>query len=156
MSSITVFVNEQGKLAGFGEKGGRAYAKFLRELKGLESGQTATFTFKLPRSPKHHKFFFWKMRGLFKRQEQFTDSDRMREWLVCGAGYCNLAPGADGVPCAIPMSMEFDKMDEAEFTELHRRINDFLWTHHALAFLWPHLTYPQQHDMIEQWHREHA
>jgi hypothetical protein len=154
MPSITVFRGDDGKLAGFGEKGGRAMAKFKRTVDSLEAGQTLTFSFKLPRSPVHHRFFFWKINGLFKRQEKFVDDKWMRDWLTMGAGFCDLMAGADGAPMMMPRSLNFDDMDEAEFVELHRQINDYLWTDRAQAFLWPHLSAVQRHDMVEQWHKD--
>lgn len=154
MPSITVFKGKNGKLAGFGEKGSRAYAKFRRTLADLESGQTLTFSFKIPRSPVHHRYFFWKLGGLFKRQEKFTDDKWLREWLTMGAGFCDMMPGADGVLMMMPRSLNFDDMDEAEFVELHRQINDFMWTERAQAFLWPHLTPARRHDVVQQWHED--
>jgi hypothetical protein len=154
MTTVTVFKNSTGKLAGWGAEGGRAYAKFLRTTKALENGDMMTFSFALARSPKHHKFFFWKLRGLFKRQEQFTDEKRLREWLTTAAGYCTLMPGPDGSSVAIPDSLEFDAMEESEFTELHSKVNDFLWTERAQTYLWPHLNEVQRHEMVDGWHKE--
>ena len=155
MTSVTVFKDATGKLAGWGAEGGRSYAKFLRTVKAMENGETMTFSFALPRSPAHHKFFFWKLRGLFKRQEQFSVEKRLREWLTTGAGYCTMLPGPDSTMVAIPDSLEFDAMEETDFTEMHRKVTDFLWTDRAQLFLWPHLSDLQRHEMVDGWHKEH-
>lgn len=154
MTTVTVFKDNTGKLAGWGESGGRAYAKFLRSVKALENGEMMTFSFALPRSPVHHKFFFWKLRGLFKRQEQFADEKDMRDWLVAGAGFCTLLPGADGALVAIPVSLQYNTMEEAEFTEVNRKVMDFVWTERAQSYLWPHLSDALRHDMVDGWHKE--
>lgn len=155
MTTVTVFKDNKGKLAGWGEKGGRAYAKFLRAVKALENGEMMTFSFALPRSPVHHKFFFWKLRGLFNRQEQFADEKDLRDWLTTGAGFCTLLPGPDGALVALPKSLQFDQMEETEFTELNRQVNDFLWTERAQSYLWPALSDAQRHEMVDGWHKEH-
>lgn len=154
MPTITVFKDQQGKLSGFGEKGARAMAKFKRTIADLDPGQTLEFSFKLPRSLIHHGFFFAKLNGLFKRQEKFTDEKWLREWLTMSAGFCDMMPGTDGVPMMMPRSLNFIDMDEAEFVELHRQIKDFMWTERAQSFLWPHLSTSDQHDLVEQWHRD--
>lgn len=61
---------------------------------------------------------------------------------MLGAGFCNYVPGANGL-VAVPKSMAFDEMDEAEFAELDRKTDEFLYTDHAQAILWPQLQ-PQQ------------
>ena len=154
MTTVTVFKDNTGKLAGWGEKGGRAFAKFIRTVKAMENGEMLTFSFALPRSPAHHKFFFWKLRGLFKRQEQFTDEKPMRDWLTTGAGFCTLLPGPNGALVALPVSLQFDAMEEAEFTELNRQVNDFLWTERAQSYLWPALTDEQRHTLVDGWQKE--
>jgi len=155
MTTVTVFKDNHGKLAGWGDKGGRAYAKFLRTVKAMENGEMMTFSFALPRSPVHHKFFFWKLRGLFKRQELFADEKDLRDWLTTGAGYCTLIAGPNGALVALPQSLKFDELEEAEFTEMTRQVSDFMWTEGAQASLWPHLTSEQRHEQVDGWHKEH-
>lgn len=156
MTTVTVFKDSKGKLAGWGAEGGRAYAKFMSTIKAMENGELMTFSFALPRSPVHHRFFFWKLRGLFKRQEQFADEKPFRDWLTTGAGFCALLPGPEGTLVAMPVSLGFDTMEEPEFVELNRKITDFLWTERAQSYLWPHLDEAKRHDMVEGWHKEHA
>ena len=58
-------------------------------------------------------------------------------------------PGLDGKPNAIPKSMDFDCMDEAEFSELHRAVDGFLWSLRAQEILWPALDTNQRWDCME-------
>jgi hypothetical protein len=71
-----------------------------------------------------------------------------------GAGHAEFLPGLDGVICAIPKSIAWAELDEQEFIEFMRAVNDFLWTDVAQAVLWPHLGAAWRHECIEGWHRE--
>jgi hypothetical protein len=137
MSQITILKNDQGKLQGLDDKGQRAYAKWRKLVETLPIGQTLTFSYRMPRSPGHHRLFFAKLNSLLSRTEAFDDLNKLRYWLVMGAGYADFVPGISGQLHAIPKSMDFDSMDEADFQELHRAVDNFLWTAQAQATLWP-------------------
>lgn len=149
MPDVVIFKDEFGKLAGHGEKGGRAFARFQSAVRNMAVGETMAFSFKLPRSPGFHRRFFAKLGRLFDMQEQFESSDALRAWLTVGAGECQFVPGPTGRMVALPKSISWERMDEAEFSELVGRIDSFLWTDHAQRFLWPHLTRDQSEQMIE-------
>lgn len=156
MSDLVIFKGQDGKLEGLGEKGRRAWAKFRKVVAGLEAGETVQFSYKLPRSPRHHRFFFAKLAELFDRQEQFADVERLLAWLKVGAGHADLMPGRDGAPCAIPRSIAWHNLEEQGFIEFTRAMNDFLWTPQAQAFLWPHLDARQRYEMVNQWFKGSA
>ncbi len=153
MTAIVITKNSQGKLEGIDEKGRRAYAKWRRLVTDLQPGETLTFSYRMPRSPAHHRFFFQKLNILLERTETFDDLDRLRYWLVMGAGYFDLVPGFDGKPNAIPRSLDFTQMDEAEFAELHHQVNTFLWTTRAQETLWPHLDAEGRYRSVEDFLR---
>lgn len=136
MTQITIIKNDQGRLEGLDERGQRAYAKWRRLVTDLPVGQTLTFSYRFPRSPGHHRLFFAKL-------------DDLRRWLTLGAGYFDMIPGLDGKPQAIPCSIDFDAMDEIDFAELHRAVDEFLWTARAQAVLWPHLDAEGRYRCVE-------
>lgn len=150
MGVVLVAKGEDGKLVGFGEKGSRAWAKFLRRVADMGQGELMTLSWREPRSVKHHRLFFAKLHALFDRQEAFDSEDKLRAWLTVGAGYCDYRPGQDGVPVAIPTSIAFDELDEADFAELHVQVDKFLWGRHAQSHLWPHLSAQQRYDNVDQ------
>lgn len=156
MSHVTIIKNTQGRLQGLDQKGQRAYAKWRRLVEGLEIGQTLTFSYRFPRSPKHHRLFFAKLQSLLNRTEAFDDLDKLRYWVVMGAGYFDLVPGFDGLPNAIPRSLDFDSMDEADFGELHHAVDAFLWTPRAQETLWPALGADQRFACVDSWVQEFA
>lgn len=149
MSAVVVFKDESGKLAGFGEKGARAWAKFNSRVRAMAVGETLAFEWFEPRSVSHHRLFFGKLGMLMDLQEQFDDDDKLRKWLIVGAGYCDFVPGPRGKMVALPQSIAWHKLDEADFSDLHAKIDAFLWTDHARRFLWPHLSEAESYSMIE-------
>lgn len=154
MSKVVIIKNDQGRLEGIDEKSQRAYQKWRRTVMELPMGGTLSFSYRLPRSPKHHGLFFAKLTNLLARTEAFDDLDKLRYWLVMGAGYFDLVPGFDGKPNAIPQSLDFESMDEAEFSELHRQVDTFLWTTRAQETLWPHLDAEGRYRCVESFLRE--
>lgn len=149
MSRLVITKGQDGKLCGMDPAGQRAYARFRAAVVSMQPGDTMAFTFRMPRNPKHHAFFFKKLQMLLERTEAFTELDKLRAWLTMGAGYADFVPGLDGKPNAIPRSLDFDSMDETEFTELHRATDEFLWGQHAQAILWPALTPKQRWECME-------
>lgn len=154
MPDVIVFKDETGRLDGLGEKHRRAFMKFHRTVGEMEPGETMRFSYRLPRSPVHHRYFFWRLQALFDRQEQFGEVEHLLAWLKVGSGHVVLVPGNDGAPVALPKTINWDSLDETGFTEVHRAIRDFLWTPHAQAFLWPHLNPEQRYVMVDVWSRE--
>lgn len=149
MSKVVIFKNDQGRLQGLDDVGQRAYAKWRKLVNDLPIGQTLSFAYRMPRSPGHHRLFFAKLQSLLARTEAFTDLNHLRQWLTMGAGYADFVPGLDGKPNAIPQSMDFDSMDEAEFSELHRRVDEFIWTDRAQETLWPQLNAEGRYQCVE-------
>ena len=154
MSAVVITKGETGALEGFGQKGARAWAKFRARVAAMAPGETLHFEWHEPRSPQHHKLFFAKLGALLDLQEQFEDTDTLRQWLTVGAGYCRFVPGPTGRMVALPLSIAWHRMEEVEFAELHRKVDDFLWTPHARAFLWPHMTDQQSYNLIDLWQLE--
>lgn len=154
MADLVIYKDETGRMVGLGEKGRRAMAKFEKRVAELEVGEMLKFSYALPRSPQHHKFFFVKLTGLLERQEQFVTLEQLLEWLKVGSGHVDFMPGARGELIAMPKSIAWHNLEEQEFIEVHREINDFLWTPHAMAYLWPHLSHEHQYQCIDHWHRD--
>lgn len=151
MSEVILIKTEDGRLDGLGEKGGRAWRRFRAWVASMEAGDTLTFAWRKPRSPKHHRLLFAKLAALHDRQEQFDEPDSLRMWLLVGAGFCDFVPGPKGRMVALPKSMRWDRMDENEFCEVHLAVNAFMREPHAYRFLWPHLSDEQGAQMVEQW-----
>ena len=149
MSAVTVYKDETGKLAGWGQAGARAYNRFLKAVRELEVGEMLGFTFKVPRAPKFHRLHFAMLRSLFDAQEQFSDDYEFRKWTEVGAGHVKFVPGPTGKMVALPLSIAYEALDDVEFGELHGKVKDFMRSEHARRFLWPHLDSNQTYETIE-------
>jgi hypothetical protein len=153
MPELVIYKNEQGKLDGLGDKHARSYAKFRRVISEMAPGDTAHFSYRLPRSPEHHRFFFWRMHALFDRQESFAEFDHLMDFCKLGAQFVHWVPSG-GALVPVPDSIAWDRLDEREFTEVKTAIWAFLWTPVAQTALWPYLDAQARYDMVEQWNRE--
>lgn len=154
MADVIIMRAEDGQIVGMGEKGRRAWAKFCKVMAELEIGETLKFSYALPRSRPHHGFFFAKLTGLLERQERFNTKEDLLEWIKVGAGHADFMPGVHGELIAMPRTINWIMLEEQDFIEFHRAMNDFLWTPHAMQYLWPHLSYERQALCIDHWHRD--
>lgn len=154
MSQIVVTKDDTGKLVGFGEKHAKAYAKFRRMIEALEPGEMFTLDVWFPRSGKFHRLHFGMLAAVFNAQEQFSDFEQFRAWTQVGAGHVEFVPGPKGRMVALPKSISWAKLDDAEFSDHHDRVRDFLRSEHATAFLWGHLERSRQAQMIDELLRE--
>lgn len=148
VTSITVTKLDDGRLDGFTDKDQRAYAKFKAAISSLGLGELFTLSTWFPRNPKLHKLHFAVIKAVFDAQEQFEDADDLRKWLYVGAGYADFLPGPKGKMVAIPKSVSFERIDDGDFSELHRKVCGFTRTEYATRFLWPHLTSEEQMAMV--------
>jgi hypothetical protein len=148
MTTINVVKNDQGKLVGLSAADKKAYVRFRKKLDDLEPGEYLQLDYWFDRNPKLHKLHFVVVGALFDQQEQFSDPDTLRKWLYVGAGYCDFFPGPRGKMCAIPKSINWKSIDDADFQVLHDKVVDFARSPAATGFLWPHLDAEQQSEMI--------
>ena len=155
MPELIIVKDNTGQLEGLGEKGRRAWLKFRKVVSELEPGETMEFSYRLPRSPQHHRFFFARLQALFERQEAFENVEHLLTFLKVGAGLVDWMASPRGL-VAVPQSIAWINLDEQQFIEATRAIRDFLWTDAAQAALWPHLNEQRRYQMVDQWVREAA
>ncbi|MCR4297480.1 MAG: DUF1367 family protein [Gallionella sp.] len=148
MSTVLITKDNTGKLAGFGEKGERAYGRFLAAVKKMEQGELLSFSYKVPRSPKFHRLHFVMLDALFEAQEQFADDYQFRKWAEVGAGHCDFVPGPTGRMVALARSIDYESLDDAEFSDMHDAVKAFFKSTHASHFLWPHLPDAEGAEMV--------
>lgn len=149
MPTLTVTRNSEGQIDGASEKDQRAYARFVKRMRGLTDRDSLVVKWFEPRSPRFHKYHFAILGAVFKSQEQFDDEEALRKWIEVGAGHCKFVPGPKGKMVALPMSINYEALDDVEFGELHKKVRLFLRSQHATRFLFPHLDDMQGLEMIE-------
>ncbi len=148
MAKATVKRGQDGKHEGLTERDQKAYAKFLARVRTL-GDSCIQFEWKEPRSGAYHRRHFAMLHALFSTQDQFSDEDQFRKWLEVGAGFCDFVPGPKGRMVAIPKSIAWDKLDQAEFEPLHDGVFGFARSEHARRFLWGHLSDQESWEMVE-------
>ncbi len=151
MPEIVVMRDNDGKLAGLGAKNHASLVKFRCMLQEAAPGEIFTFSYRCPRSPQHHKWFFSRLDVLLGMQESFADTEHLLVFLKVGVGFVDFLPGMDGQLVAVPKSIAWHLLDEREFTEVRMAMQTFLWTPQAQAALWPQLTPDQRYSMVDQW-----
>lgn len=149
MATITVMKDETGRLVGFSEKDKRAYAKFRKAVDELEPGECYTLSVWFPRNPKLHKLHFAVINALFERQEQFEDPEPLRKWLYVGAEHADFLPGPKCKMVAIPRSVAYHEIDDADFSDLHVAVLAFMRSQYCQRFLFSHLTEHQASEIVE-------
>lgn len=148
MSDVLIYKDERGKLAGFGEKGARAYARFRKAIDELADGELLRFSFWVPRSDKFHRLHFVMLKAVFDSQEQFADEEQFRKWTEVGAGHCDFVPGPKGRMVALPKSISYESIDDEQFADVHENVKQFLRSQHARQYLWGHLSDDKSAEMI--------
>lgn len=148
MSTITVVMGDDRKLQGFTEQDRAALAKFEKKKDSLEPGELMWFSTWFERSGPFHRRHMKMLQVVFEAQESFGDFFQFRKWTEVGAGHGEFMEAA-GKLAFIPKSIAYDKLDQAEMEDVHRRVKDFLRSAYALDKLWGHLSNDQRYEMIE-------
>lgn len=149
MTTINLTMGDNGKITGFGEKCLRAWKRLLKIFADLEPGEIVVIEYWFPRNSKLHRMHFAMLAGLYDIQEQFDDPEKLRPWVQVGAGHCDFYPGPNGRMVAVPKSISFRSIDDAEFQEHHEAVKKFMRSDRCQSFLWPHLSPAQASEMVE-------
>lgn len=146
MPTVTLVRGQDGRLAGLADKDDRGWRRFCAKIKAL--GESCiTFTWREPRSGPFHRRFFAMVNAAFDAQERFDDPEQFRLWLTVGAGFCDFLPHKDRGVVAIPKSIAFDKLEQAEFQEVADAVWQFYRSAHAREILYPHLSADASFEM---------
>lgn len=148
MTTITITRNREGKIVGARERDKKAYTKFRERVLALEQGEMMTIDVWFDRNPALHGWHLLVLGAVFDNQEQFESEKGFRKWVEAGAGYADFLPGPKGRMIAVPKSIAWDKLDDADFQEHHEKAMDWLRSSDCTRFLWGHLSEPEQANMI--------
>ena len=105
-------------------------------LSKIKTGDVVLVEFRKPRNVLFHRKYFsllnfafehWEPEAMkFKGREVGKSLDVFRGWIICQAGFYDLAITPDGRVKASPMSISFAKMDEQEFEDLYSKTIDVI------------------------------
>lgn len=141
-------------LRGVDDTNHKGWTGFLRRALGMENGEIAEVSTKIPRSGPFHRFHMAMEMSVFKSQERFEHEKRFRDWLKIGAGHVDWVPGAKGGIVPLPKSISYAELEEAEMREVHAAMLAFLRGPHAAPYLWKHLPADKAVEMMETIVRE--
>lgn len=71
-----------------------------------------------PRSYRHHKLIMALLNLTYANQEMYTDFERFRKSVAVEAGHVEELVMPDGEIIRLPMSINYDTLDEVEFTRV--------------------------------------
>lgn len=149
MTSIAITKDEDGRIRGFTEKDQAAFAKLQKRQRDLEPGELMWIDTWFERSGVYHRRHMAVLKAFYDAQEQFNDFNEFRQWTQVGAGHCDFFPGPHGRMVAVPKSISYRKIDQAEIEQLHGKTVDFLRSTRGRQFLWPHLSEEQTYETVE-------
>lgn len=139
-----------GVVDGLGERGRKQWRRFWNGLLRLEPGEMVLIKTRKPRSGPFHRRHMKMEQSLFEQQDRFDIFDPVfRDWLKVGAGHCTWVPGPKGGIFPVPLSIDYESLEDDEMREFHDKVVTFLRTDHAAKTLWPHLSPTARIEMIE-------
>lgn len=138
-----------GVVDGLGEKGRKAWRRFINSLMRLEPGEMVEIKTHKNRSGPFHRRHMKMEQSVFESQERFVNFNAFRDWLKVGGGFVEWYPGPKGGVIPVPKSIAFDQLEDIEMRQVHDDMVDFLRTGHAAKTLWKHLTPIARMEMIE-------
>ena len=148
MPTVTLIQGDDGRLVGLTDRDQRAFMRFVKRIKNLV-GSCITFEWREPRSGPYHRFCFAAWNKVFEAQERFDDFEAFLCWVKVGAAHCEFLPHPERGLIAVPKSINWASLDEAEFRPIADSMFDFLRSEHARQTLWPHLDESESFEMIE-------
>lgn len=107
----------------------KGYIKPLSEhsesiLKDCKHGTIGYFVQDGIRDPKTHRRYFQMLRVAFDNQELYKSREDFRDIMQMKAGYFRTVPTDKGTVLYLPQSIKYEELDEGEFTEVCKRVQD--------------------------------
>ena len=101
-----------------------AYDSDYEKAKKLKDGEYE-FKISLIRNPQFHRRYFAMLNCALNNQDTFDSLEDFRCYVIMKAGWYNTIKTDNGY-MYIPKSISFEKMDEAEFQDLHSKSLDVI------------------------------
>jgi hypothetical protein len=138
-----------GMVDGLGEKGKKAWRRFVNGLMKLEPGEMVEIRTHKERSGPFHRRHMALEQRVFEAQEKFDQFETFRTWLKVGSGFVDWHPGPKGGVIPVPRSISYSKLEDSDMRQVHDDMVRFLRTEHAGRTLWKHLVPAKRIEMIE-------
>jgi hypothetical protein len=146
--AIATKVLEQA-VRGIDDQNQKSWKRFVRGLFGLEHGEIAEISTRIPRSGPFHRYHMALEQSIFNAQERFKDFEQFRNWIKIGSGFVDWVPGPKGGIVPLPKSISYAKLEESDMREFHQDFLAFVRGPHAAPYLWRHLSADKAAEMME-------
>lgn len=110
MAEVFICVNRLGSLVPVDQHGRDAMAK-------VKIGSQVQVEVKRARNPKQHRLYWALINLIHGQQSRYTTHDQLSNALKCAVGWCDEIELKDGRIMAIPKSIAFANMKQAEFEQ---------------------------------------
>lgn len=94
----------------------------LDALAKMRQGTQVLIAMKRARNPRHHRLYWALMALIHPQQELYTTVEQLSNAMKCAVGWCDKITLKDGTIMAIPKSISFANMAQAEFDQFFERI----------------------------------
>ena len=109
-----------------------AYAADADELSKLPNNEVMECEVRKARNYKFHRKFFALIKVGFEAQRMFDEITSYRYWITMKAGHYKMYETEEGT-MFLPDSISFDKMDDLEFKDLFRDVQNAIIREHKLT-----------------------
>ena len=93
------------------------------KFKKMTVGDIMEMAWKKPRNPGFHRKYFALIRLIYNNTDRFPNQTICRVWLQIKAGHVDFVEN-EGELTAIPKSISFESMDDAEFEKVFNSVVD--------------------------------
>lgn len=138
-----------GAVDGLGERGKKQWRRLWNRIFKLQPGEAMEIVTRQERLGWYHRKHMALEQRVFEAQEVFEHFRTFRAWLKIGAGHVEFVPGSDGQLQAVPLSISYADMEQAQMEEFHDAAVAFLRSSRGASQLWPHLAVAAAGDMID-------
>src|SRR5690606_19324686 len=108
-----------GAVDGLGERGKKQWRRLWNRIFKLQPGEAMEIITHQERLGWYHRKHMALEQRVFEAQEVFEHFRTFRAWLKIGAGHVEFVPGADGQLQAVPLSISYAEMEQAQMEEFH-------------------------------------
>jgi len=94
------------------------------KFKKMTVGDIMEMSWKKPRNPGFHRKYFALIKLVYENTERFPNQNACRLWLQIKAGHVDFINDPNDSMVAVPKSISFDSMDDAEFESIFNSVVD--------------------------------
>lgn len=100
----------------------------LEAIQTIKKGETVTAVVRRNRNPKHHRKLFALLKVVFEAQSSFATTHELLTALKLATGLFDTGKTVDGIPFAVPKSINFASMDQTGFEQWYEKAVNVILT----------------------------